>query len=387
MDLRTLPEGLNAEERCEERRKKIEKELGIDLSILTPKSNVIGHAEERNCENMFGGIFVPVGHAGPLSIRFSSGENTNVHLPLATTEGALVASVNRGCKAIGLSDGVTTNSDLKGVTRSVCLKVPPNGVRSSIAFLEASFEEWKAVGEATSNHLKVLSYSIAFEEDYVFLTVAADTDEAMGMNMITIAMQAIGKWLEEQIEGSKLVTVAANVDSDKKPSSRTKDLGRGRTAEASAYIPRSVVEQTLKATPEDMSEVAVAKLRHGSNIAGSLGSNLQAANIIAALYLATGQDIAHTVEGSLTSTEAIPDDNGLLLKVRLPAVMVGVRGGGTTLPAQQACLEMILQQPTSLHSCDRLAQTVAAATLAGELSLLAAQASQHLAKSHQKMAR
>lgn len=385
MDLRTLPSGMSPEERCTERRRRIEAELSLSLDSLFIAANGIGRAEEHNCENMFGAVSIPVGCAGPLHLLFDNDEKTIVHLPLATTEAALVASVNRGCKALCDSGGARTNSSLKGVNRSICFKVPDDGVRSSLAFLDSSFAQWKTIGEATSSHLKILSYSLAFEGRHVFLTVSADTDQAMGMNMITIAMQAIGEWIESHIDGSQFITVAANIDSDKKPSVRTRDLGRGRTVTAIATLRPETLSNVLKSDARSMAEVAEAKLIRGSALAGALGANLQAANVVSALYVATGQDIAHTVEGSLASTTVRIEGESLVIETTLPAVLVGVRGGGTVLPAQASCLTMLLSGVTDTHPCDALAQIVGGAVLAGEISLLAAQASHHLARAHKRL--
>lgn len=415
MDLRTLPSGLTPSERCTERRSRVEKETGADLSLLAIDEERIGQADEKNCEQMIGAVPLPVGIAGPLAITFSSGEQSKILLPLATTEAALVASVNRGCKVLSESVGVHVQSTYHGMSRSIALK-PRNlkGQSYTLAIREKE-DEWKKVGEATSHHLKILRYEIDEADGYVFLTIFCDTSEAMGMNMTTIAAQAVGNWLAEHTE-AELITVAGNVDSDKKPSVRTHGRGRGYEVTASAVVPSSIIAEVLKTTPKKLLEVADAKLRVGSSIAGALGNNLHAANIIAALYLATGQDAAHVVEGSLADTTVEPDlglrtsdlgqetvrgpmsevrspsiPAGIKITVRLPAVLVGIRGGGTQLPAQSQCLNLLLgnTRATSckLQATSRLVETIGAAVLAGEISLLAAQATQTLAKAHRELAR
>ncbi|MDD5041165.1 MAG: hypothetical protein PHX87_02745 [Candidatus Peribacteraceae bacterium] len=460
MDLRTLPDGLNAEERCNERRARTEAETGTGLSLLKTDADRIGQADEKNCEQMIGSVPLPVGIAGPLSVTFSSGEKADIVLPLATTEAALVASVNRGCKVLSTIGGVSIQSVYHGISRSIVLK-PKNGKTRSYTNLrrrlsaedppkadegghshrdllttvgkptsslkeaiELLKKDWKIIGEATSSHLKILHYDIDEAEGYVFLTIFCDTSEAMGMNMTTIAAQAIGDWLAKEF-GVELITIAGNVDSDKKPSKRTHDHGRGFEVTASASVPSSVISEVLKTTPEALLAVADAKLRVGSALAGAIGRNLHAANIVAALYLATGQDAAHVVEGSLADTEVEPLWNsppppsppsageeglsvslpppgegsgmgektlqGITIQTRLPALLVGVRGGGTALPAQSQCLNLLLgkNQATSykLQATSRLAESIGAAVLAGELSLLAAQATQTLASAHRKLAR
>lgn len=388
MDLRNLPEQLSSIQRINQRRTLIERELGIDLKHLDPKETVIGESENKNCEQMFGMISVPVGYAGPLKMTFSNNHVSEIHLPLATTEGALVASVNRGCKAVSGAGIVITKTIHHGITRSIAFRAPSSSkVQELVDAIRKQETAWKAIAKATSSHLTVKSYTVDLQKQYVFLTIACDTDEAMGMNMVTIAAQAIADWVTATITGVKCITIAGNVDSDKKPSKRTHDLGRGFEVHASVILSKETIADVLKTSPEAMKQVADAKLTHGSTLAGALGSNLHAANIIAALYLATGQDIAHTVEGSLTDAFVEEVGSGLSVRVRTPAILVGVRGGGTTLPAQSKCLELLLKNKSGLPIKQQLAESIAAAVLAGEVSLLAAQAGHELAKAHHTLAR
>lgn len=385
MDLRNLSEDLDAEGRIEKRRSLIEKDLQVELSALQVAAPQIGAADERNCEQMFGAVPVPVGLAGPLRITFSSGEtHDDIYLPLATTEGALVASVNRGCKALCKAGGVRTISEYVGMTRSIAFEAKDaEAISEKIRELESA---WKGVGEATSGHLKILSYEIDTKGDVLFLTIAADTDEAMGMNMLTIAAQAIGEFLSKELHISML-TVAGNVDSDKKPSMRTKTRGRGYRVSVEATLPEKVIREVLKSSADALLKTARAKLEIGSDVAGALGKNLHVANTVAALYLATGQDAAHVVEGSLADTTVSKHPGGIRIKVKLPALLIGVRGGGTNLPAQKQCLDLVLRTRTKLRPSAQLAETIAGAALAGELSLLAAQSTNTLARAHRALAR
>ncbi len=386
MDLRTFPDDLTPAQRVSERRRRIEAELGVDLSCTQVDERLLGQAEEKNCEQMFGHVPVPVGYAGPLDVTFtSSGERASLHLPLATTEGALVASVNRGCKALTRDGGVRTSSLYPGVTRSLAFRTVD--ARTFIRSLHEHKAEWIGLAEATSNHLKILLFDIDELDEYVFLTLHADTGDAMGMNMITIAAQAVGDWIGHKRKLAEFVTVAGNADSDKKPSIRTLQQGRGYDVTAEATLSEDTISEVLKSSSKAMLSVADAKLIAGADVAGALGRNLHAANIVAALYLATGQDAAHVVEGSLATTAVEQFEDGLRVSIRLPAVMVGVRGGGTTLPAQKQCLDLLLKDKTSLATRQQLAESVGAAVLAGEVSLLAAQASHQLAKAHREHAR
>ncbi len=388
MDLRNLPEQLSSFQRINQRRTIIENELKIDLSPLEPNEKAIGESEKKNCEQMFGMIGMPVGYAGPLTIIFSNNAKTELHLPIATTEGALVASINRGCKAVSAAGVTVTKSIEHGITRSIAFRAASSSrVQDLVDLIRKEEASWKAAAHTTSGYLNITKYDLDIAKQFVFLTIAADTGDAMGMNMITIGAQAIADWITAKLDGVKWITVAGNVDSDKKPSRRTHDLGRGYEVIVSTMLSKEVITDVLKTTPEAMIAVAHAKLKAGSDIAGALGKNLHAANIIAALYLSTGQDIAHTVEGSLTDTDVELTETGIKIQVRLPAIIVGTHGGGTALPAQSACREMLLKIKTGLKAKQQLAESIAGAVLAGEVSLLAAQASHTLASSHQTLAR
>ncbi len=389
MDLRNLPEQLSSVQRINQRRRLVEHELGIDLSATEILEKAVGDSEKRNCEQMFGAVPVPVGYAGPLSVTFSNRSKAEIHLPLATTEGALVASVNRGCKALSAESVIIVRSVHHGITRSIAFApaTKTTNIQQIVDVIRTQEKIWKQASEATSGHLKVQGFDLDLGKQYVFLTVAFDTDEAMGMNMATIAAQAIGEAITKILPGAKCVTVAGNIDSDKKPSRRTHERGRGYEVVCTAHLSKATIVDVLKTTPQAMLEVADAKLKVGSMLAGAIGSNLHVANIIAALYIATGQDIAHTVEGSLSDTTVLARGDGLDIEVRLPAIIIGVRGGGTDLPAQSECLKLLLKPNTNLHRKLQLAESVAAAVMAGEISLLAAQASGSLADAHQALAR
>lgn len=388
MDLRNLPEQLSSFQRINQRRTLIEQELGVDLSKIEPRENVIGESEKKNCEQMFGVVPIPVGYAGPLNVTFSNGTKSEIHLPLATTEGALVASVNRGSKALAAHGVHIIKSIDHGMTRSIAFRAASaSKVQDLVDTIRKNEAAWKAAAKATSGHVDVKGYDVDIAKQYVFLTVAFDTGDAMGMNMATIAAHAIAEWVTSKTEGATCITVAGNVDSDKKPSKRTHERGRGFEVVVSATISKEMIDDVLKTTPAAMVAVANAKLKTGSDIAGALSKNLHAANMIAALYLVTGQDAAHVVEGSLADTDVEEVQSGLKIQVRLPALTVGTVGGGTALPAQTQCRELLLKNKSGLRPKQQLAESIAAAVLAGEVSLLAAQATQTLGSSHKKLGR
>jgi hydroxymethylglutaryl-CoA reductase (NADPH) len=211
----------------------------------------------------------------------------------------------------------------------------------------------------------------------------------MGMNMATIATRAAADLVEAETAAS-LVALSGNLCVDKKPAAINAVEGRGRTVTADVTIPRETVEERFGTTPEAIAEANTRKNLIGSAKAGSFGFNAQAANVVAGVFLATGQDEAHVVEGSncITTVESRADD--LYASVNFASLQVGTVGGGTTLATQSEALELLGlagggDPPGS--NADALAEIVATGALAGELSLLSALASRHLSSAHEELGR
>jgi hydroxymethylglutaryl-CoA reductase (NADPH) len=204
----------------------------------------------------------------------------------------------------------------------------------------------------------------------------------MGMNMATIATDKIAELIEEEV-GVKCISVAGNFDIDKKPAWINFINNRGFKVWAEVIVSKQTVKSVLKTTPEGIFEVWLAKCMLGSAMSGSLGFNAHYANIVAAFFAATGQDIAHTVEGSMGITTAKVLKNGdLYFSVYLPAVMLGTVGGGTNLATQKEAISI-----TGAKKSAELAEVLGGAVLAGELSLLSSLEEGSLAKAHQKLGR
>ena len=206
----------------------------------------------------------------------------------------------------------------------------------------------------------------------------------MGMNMATIATEAASRVIEEET-GAVMISVSGNMCTDKKPAAINSILGRGKTVVADARIPREMLEEKMHTTAKAVEETCFRKCSLGSAMAGSLGQNAHAANMIAALYIATGQDPGQVVEGSLCMTTCEDIEGDLYISIRMPAIEVGSIGGGTKLPCQKEALEMI--DCAGSGKSKKLAEIVASVVLAGELSTLCAQAAGHLGKAHSKLGR
>lgn len=359
-----------------ERRQFLEKELKISLENVTK-----AHVDDEktiHCENLIGSTTIPLGATGPLRVN-----NKNYFIPLATTEGALVASVSRGCKAINSSNGTKAYVENIGVTRGPVFET--SGLEESIKFkrwLKDNFNLLKVEAEKTSSYLKLKKLGIRITGTYVYVRFYFDTDQAMGMNMVTIASDAIAQLIEQKIK-VKCLSVSGNFCIDKKPAWLNFISGRGKRVWAEVTLKKEVVEQVLKSTPENFFDVWLAKCMIGSAMAGSLGFNAHFANIVAAFFAATGQDLAHVVEGSMGMTTCKVLKNGdLYVSVYLPAVMIGTVGGGTKLKTKQEGLS-IIEVKTSIE----LSEVLGGAVLAGEISLLASLAEGTLSKAHRKLGR
>ena len=383
-----LEDHADADTAATARRRLIESDAGVSLDAV----GSYGFPAERadaNVENMIGTAQVPMGVAGPVTVHGGAVDGER-YLPMATTEGALVASVNRGCSAIDAAGGATARVTKSGMTRAPVFRV------ADVAEAEA-LVEWvrdnegrlREAAEGTTSHGELDGVTPYVVGDSVFLRFRFDTKDAMGMNMVTIATRAAAEVIESETPAS-LVALSGNLCTDKKPAAINAVEGRGRSVTADVTIPREVVEERLHTTPEAVAEVNTRKNLVGSAKAGSLGFNAHVANVVAATFLATGQDAAQVVEGSNAITTAEVREDGLYVGVSLASLEVGTVGGGTKLPTQSEALELLGvagggDPPGS--NADALAECVATGALAGELSLLAALGSRHLSSAHESLGR
>ncbi|WP_094228985.1 hydroxymethylglutaryl-CoA reductase (NADPH) [Methanolobus psychrotolerans] len=374
------------------RRFSLEETSGFNFDHIQNFSIDVEDATKRNIENMIGAIQIPLGIAGPLKVKgeFAEGQ---FQLPLATTEGALVASVNRGCSVITMSDGANVR-----IFRDLMTRAPVFRLENVIRAKE--FADWlqdpavlsrmKVKASETTRFGELVDVQSYVTGNTVHVRFSYDTKDAMGMNMVTIATDAVLTLIEDEF-GAIPVSLSGNMCTDKKPAAINSILGRGKTVVADVTLPAECVEERLKCKPETMVEVNYRKNLLGSARAGSLGFNAHAANIIAAMYIACGQDPAHVVEGSSAiTTMELTRYGELYCSVTLPAMAIGTVGGGTNLGPQRECLRLLgvsgSGNPPGSHS-KKLAEIIASAVLAGEISLIGAQAAGHLARAHAELGR
>ncbi|QLH76155.1 hydroxymethylglutaryl-CoA reductase (NADPH) [Halosimplex rubrum] len=400
-----LEDHADAETAATARRLVVERDTGVDLSA-TGDYAFAADSADSNIENLVGAAQLPVGVAGPVTVRGEAADG-DFYLPIATTEGALVASVNRGCAAISAAGGATARVTKRGMTRAPVFRVDGVAEGAEVAeWVEENEDRLAEAAESTTGHGRLQSVTPYLVGDSVFLRFSYDTGDANGMNMATIATRAAAEVVEDETPAS-LVALSGNLCTDKKPAAINAVEGRGHTVTADVTIPRETVEERLGTTPEAVEEANTRKNLIGSAKAGSLGFNAQAANVVAGVFIATGQDEAHVVEGSncITTVEArdgvsASEASGgsgerssageLYASVNLASLQVGTVGGGTDLATQSEMLDVVGVagggDPVGSNA-DALAEVIAAGALAGELSLVSALASRHLSSAHEELGR
>ncbi|MGZ7108401.1 MAG: hydroxymethylglutaryl-CoA reductase (NADPH), partial [Methanobacterium sp.] len=324
------------------RRKFAEEINGVELKNISNYSINMELASKKNIENPIGTIQIPLGIAGPLKVNGDHAKG-EYYVPLATSEGALVASVNRGSSVISEAGGVIAKIIGDKMARAPVLKAKSVSDALEIkAWIDEHFKELKKAAEVTTRHGKLIKIDpILIVGKYVYPRFIFTTGDSMGMNMVTIATEAALNLLTYKT-GAHLIALSGNACVDKKPSSLNLIEGRGKSVVAEIIVPRKIVKNKLKTTPEAIVEVNTAKNLVGSAISGSMGFNAHYANMIGAIFLATGQDEAHIVEGSIGITTAMVEDNGdLYFAVTLPDVPVATIGGGTSIETARECLEIM----------------------------------------------
>uniref|UniRef100_A0AAX7SP30 3-hydroxy-3-methylglutaryl coenzyme A reductase n=1 Tax=Astatotilapia calliptera TaxID=8154 RepID=A0AAX7SP30_ASTCA len=338
------------------------------------------------CENVIGYMPVPVGVAGPLLL-----DKKEFYVPLATTEGCLVASANRGCRALFLSGGCISRILADSMTRGPLVRLPSACRAAEVkVWLETSdgFSMIKEAFDETSRFARLEKLLVGIAGRNLYIRFQSQTGDAMGMNMLSKGTEHALHVLQQQHPDVEVLSLSGNFCTDKKPAAINWILGRGKSAVCEATIPAKVVREVLKSSTAALVDLNINKNLVGSAMAGSIGGfNAHAANIVAAIYIACGQDPAQTVGSSncITQMEAVgPGGEDLYISCTMPSIELGTVGGGTNLSPQQACLQMLgVSNPNQPgDNARQLARVVCATVLAGELSLMAALAAGHLVKSH-----
>nr|XP_061799062.1 uncharacterized protein LOC133590462 [Nerophis lumbriciformis] len=319
-----------------------------------------------NIENPIGAVQMPLGVAGPLRVR---GEHANgeFYIPLATTEGALVRSYERGMVALTRAGGAVTRVWLDENRVSPVFFLA--GVAEAHMFasrVEGAFEDLRQAAEATTAHGRLLAVECLPVGREVIVNFRFYTADAQGMNMIVKAVEAACQWIAKNLGGERYY-VFSGYNSEKRASGSLLAGGKGKKVVAGARLSREVVKSVLHLSPEQL----VHLWHHtvlGHLQAGAMGYNGHYANGLTALYIACGQDVANVANSAVGITNfELTADGGIYASVTLPSVSVATVGGGTGLGTSRECLAMLGCEGAG--DAPRLAEIVAATVLAGELSM------------------
>ncbi len=344
-------------------------------------------AEYRgNIENFIGMTQIPTGIVGPLWVNGTCAQG-DFFVPLATSEGALVASYNRGAKATRLSGGITSVCLTESVQRAPAFRfnsLPEVGTFAQ--WLLSQIDRFKEIVSTTSRFAKLQDLRLNMEGNQILVVFEYYTGDAAGQNMVTLCTDAICKYIIDQSPIKPLQWfIESNYSGDKKATANSFSTVRGKKITAEAFIKKDIVEKVLGSTAKD-----IAQYWQTSSVAavqsGAIGIQGHYANGLAALFLACGQDVACVTEAyvGITRMEA-QENNDLYVAVTLPSLIVGTVGGGTGLPTQQECLKLL--GCTEEGSARKFAEICGATVLAGELSIAAAMASGDFSKAHKLFGR
>lgn len=363
------------------------KEKGIATTFISGAQQ-LNEVEnlKGNIENFIGMAQIPIGLAGPIKINGSGGTG-EYFVPLATTEGALVASYNRGMKACRLAGGITTLCVSEGVQRSPFFKFEDlRTVGLFITWVHDHMETIEEIVSKTSRYAKLKGIKTNIEGNSVILTFEYTTGDAAGQNMVTICTDQICKFILSNFEVTPTEWyIESNYSGDKKATALSFSNVRGKKVTSEIVLPRAIVEGVLKTTPEK-----IAAYWQSSTLAvtqsGSIGAQGHIANGLTALFIACGQDVACISESSVGLTRMETNANGdLYVSVTLPSLIVGTVGGGTSLPTQQECLKMM--DCAGVGKARKFAEICCAVSLAGELSIASAMSADHFTSAHKNLGR
>ncbi|MGO9912389.1 MAG: hydroxymethylglutaryl-CoA reductase, partial [Acidimicrobiales bacterium] len=371
-------------EQASSRRDYVCEHTGVELSHLSQFS-FNPSLLPGNIENFVGVAQVPIGIAGPLLVR---GEHARGEflVPLATTEGSLVASYNRGMKLARQAGGVTTT-----ITDDAMQRAPVFGFDDARA--ARNFGEWvvgnfaaiKEQADASSNWARlrhIEQYSLG---RFLHLRFNFTTGDAAGQNMVGKATSASCDWICEQYAGIRYFQLEGGMATDKKASALNSLTVRGKRVVAEATIPGNLLEQELGVRASQLMQGRLTA-NAASFLAGSNSNASHSANCIAAMFIATGQDAANVAESSTAIVHAEKtEDDGYYFSITIPSLIVATYGGGTGLPTQRECLEIMACYGDG--KVRKLAEIVAATVWCGELSLGAAVLAGAWVESHERYGR
>jgi hydroxymethylglutaryl-CoA reductase (NADPH) len=338
-----------------------------------------------NIENFIGVAQVPIGLAGPLLVNgeYAKGE---FFVPLATTEGTLVASYNRGMKLLCESGGVTVTVVDDAMQRApVFVFASAREARDFGVWINKNFAEIKAKAESTTSFGKLRDIQQFPASRFLYLRFNYLTGDAAGQNMVGKATKAACDWIKEVYPGIERYQLEGSFATDKKTSWVNTLHTRGKKVIAEATIPADKLKEIMHVSVEQIFEARLTS-QLGGYLAGVNNNGAHSANGIAAIFIACGQDAANVAESSAAAVYAdITKSGDYYFSITLPALIVATHGGGTGLPTQRECLEMLGCYGEG--KVKKFAEIVAATVLCGELSLGTAVIADEWVSSHEKLGR
>ena len=362
----------------------VREKSGADLKHVQSYS-IDPEALPGNIENFIGVAQVPIGLAGPLRVKGEHAQG-DFYVPMATTEGTLVASYNRGMRVIAESGGVTTTVVKRSMQRApVFMFRTAREARDFGEWLTANFDGARSAAESTTRIGKLVEIEQYPLANLLYLRFNYTTGDAAGQNMTGKATFAACEWIRETHPQHPKYMLSGSIDTDKKHSAINTLRTRGRRVVAEAVIRSEVLERIMRVDTKTLFRARQVS-NAGALLAGTAYNGPHAANGITAMFIATGQDVANVAESHAGITYAQLLDNGdYYWSVTLTSLIVASYGGGTGLPTQRECLELL--GCYGQGKADRLAEIVAAVVLAGDVSLGSAVLAGDWVTSHERLGR
>jgi len=367
-----------------ERQRYIEKISGTRLEHVG-KHSFDPQRTKGNIENFTGVAQIPLGFAGPLRVNGEHAQGEFI-IPLATTEGTLVASYNRGMKVLNLSGGVTCTVQADHMQRAPVFVF--DSAREARAFrdwTEEHMAEIRREAEATTRVGKLQYVDTYLASKFAYLRFNYSTGDAAGQNMVGRATFAACSWILDNNKTIRRFYLESNLATDKKASQVNMMRTRGKRVTAECVIKREVLLDVMRVEPESLHyHWGVANV--GAILSGANNNGLHSPNAITAMFIATGQDVANVAEGSAGIVYVeLTKEKDLYLSITIPSLIVATHGGGTGLPTQRECLEVL--GCVGKGKVNKFAEIVAGVVLAGEISLAAAISSLEWVSSHEEYGR
>jgi hydroxymethylglutaryl-CoA reductase (NADPH) len=362
----------------------LQEHTGIELEHV-PHYSFDPKLTAGNVEQFIGVAQVPMGVAGPLLVNGEHAQG-DFYVPMATAEGTLVASYNRGMKLVREAGGVTTTVMDDAMQRAPAFVF--ESARESRAFgewLKEHFAEIKEAAETTTKSGKLRDIEQYSASRILYTRFNYTTGDAAGQNLSGKATAAACAWITSNYQGIKHFFLESNFATDKKSSQVNMLRTRGKRVVAEATIPNALIEKHMRTTSEVM-----FRARQVSNLGGFMSgvnnNGAHSSNGITAVFIATGQDVANVAESSaaFVFAEVLPNGD-YYYSVTIPSLIVATYGGGTGLATQRECLELL-----GCYGKDRVrkfAEIVAATVLCGEISLGSAIVAEEWVQAHDLLGR